>query len=199
MLLHTTLFLQSVCLDSLGLLKEQDKGLWDYSTPSHFLDHEEYSNCQKFLLTHWSFIISSFFFSSGLLWGPTGTLYLLAKQCAADTTQQVWTRLPPQKLSPIYIAAVQGWDPGRDEDPPTILGLTKLLFLCLLPHGLVVPAELPTTSGTGGLLSLLAEIKRDMESDYQNLYVFKLITMSRAYSGCRPLFANRGPLPSLDL
>ena len=27
--------------------------------------------------------------------------HLLEKQCAADTTQQVWTRLPAQKLSPI--------------------------------------------------------------------------------------------------
>lgn len=174
-LLCPALCLQPGHLASLRLLKEQDKGLWDNRTPSYLLAHEQHSNCQKRLLKHWSFIISSSFLlvsvqvcSESQADGDyeeertychtNGWIYLLAKQCAADTTQQVWIRLPPQKLSPIYIAAVQGWDPGRDEDPPIILGLRKLLFLCLLPHGLLVAAKLSTLSGTGGLLSLLAEI-----------------------------------------
>lgn len=139
--------------------------------------HVLHSDYQQLHLKTSSFCILIFLlacFNSGLLWLTRircqrgGDLlshlrlwvYLLAKQCAADTTQQVWMRVPAQKLSPIYIAAVQGWDPGKDEDPPTILGLTKLLFLCLLPHGLLGTAKVSISSGTAGLLSLLAKIKR---------------------------------------
>lgn len=36
-----------------------------------------------------------------LPWGFSQCAHLLEKQWAADTTQQVWTRLPAQKLFPM--------------------------------------------------------------------------------------------------
>lgn len=94
-------------------------------------------------------------------------VYLLTKQCADVTTQQARIRLPAQKLSPIYMAASHGCDPGNAADPPIILGLTKLRFLCLFPHDLLTTANSSIISGVGGIiLLLLAKWRTDLISSF---------------------------------